>query len=338
MHLTFTRDRAHVEWVLAFYQIFKSLHKYVKQHHPTGVTWNNRNGIDPQDALREVQSGQTSAKSTMVPQSSSAPPPPAPPPPPFNNAPNPPAMPTNGVSNISSVGTSDMGAVFDQISKGEAVTSHLRKVSPSSQTHKNPSLRANAPVPTRSDSQNSLSSHSKSPHPSKKPKPESMRTKKPPRKELDGNKWIVENFDESAEGMLEIHASISHSVLISRCSKTAIRVIGKANAISLDNCKQCSLVIDSLVSAVDVIKSPKFELQILGMLPTIMLDQVDGAAIYLSRQSLGTEVFTSKCTGVNINLPGRTDDDDYEEKALPEQIKSVVKNGVLVSEIVEHAG
>ncbi len=164
-----------------------------------------------------------------------------------------------------------------------------------------------------------------------------MRTKKPPRKELDGNKWLLENYDNPGQ-MLEIEAAISHSILISRCSKTTIRVIGKANAISLDNCTQCSLVIDSLVSAVDVIKSPKFEMQVLGMLPTIMLDQVDGAAIYLSKDSLATEIFTSKSTGVNVNLPGQSEDDDYEEKPLPEQLKSQVRGGVLVTEIVEHAG
>lgn len=164
-----------------------------------------------------------------------------------------------------------------------------------------------------------------------------MRTKKSPRKELEGSKWLIENYDNPGQ-MLEIEASISHSILISRCTKTTIRVIGKANAISLDNCTQCSLVIDSLVSAVDVIKSPKFEMQVLGTLPTIMLDQVDSAAIYLGKESLGTEVFTSLCTGVNINLPGATEDDDYVEKALPEQVKSVVRDGVLVSEIVEHAG
>ncbi len=138
--------------------------------------------------------------------------------------------------------------------------------------------------------------------------------------------------------MLEIPAQITHSILISRCAKTTIRVLGKANAISLDNCSQVSLVIDSLVSAVDVIKSPKFELQVLGTLPTIMLDQVDGAAVYLGRESLETEVFTSKCTGVNLNLPPLGEEEDYVERALPEQIKSVIRNGVVVSEIVEHAG
>lgn len=51
-------------------------------------------------------------------------------------------------------------------------------------THKNPALRANTNVPSAND-------RSKSPAPGKKPKPESMRMKKPPKKVLEGNKWII---------------------------------------------------------------------------------------------------------------------------------------------------
>ena len=69
-----------------------------------------------------------------------------------------------------------------------------------------------------------------------------------------------------------------------------------------------------------------------------MLDQVDGATIYLSRESLGTEVFTSKCAAVNVNVPGKTEEDDYTECPLPEQIKTVMRDGAVVSEIVEHTG
>ena len=226
----------------------------------------------------------------------------------------------------------DMNAVFDDLNRGADVTRGLKKVDPSQMTHKNPSLRATDPVPTRSDSTGSL--RSKSPAPPKKMKPESMRTKKPARKELDGNKWIVENFESPAD-MLEIDAEINHSILISRCTKTTIRINGKANAISLDSSSRASLIIDSLVSSVDVIKCPNFALQVLGTLPTILLDQVDGATIYLSKESLGTEVFTSKCSSINVNLPL---EDDFVEHPLPEQIRSVIQNGKLVSEIVEHAG
>ena len=82
--------------------------------------------------------------------------------------------------------------MFSDLNKGEAVTKGLRKVNADQMTHKNPSLRAGATVPQRSDSASSVSSNrGKSPAPGKKPKPESMRTKKPPVKRLDGNKWII---------------------------------------------------------------------------------------------------------------------------------------------------
>jgi adenylyl cyclase-associated protein len=132
--------------------------------------------------------------------------------------------------------------------------------------------------------------------------------------------------------------SLSQSILISGCKNTTIRLIGKANAVSFDNCSRTNLVIDSLISSVDVIKSPNFALQVLGSLPTILLDQVDGAAIYLSKDSLHTEIFTSKCTSININLPPQSEQDDYKECPLPEQLRSFLRNGRLVSEIVEHAG
>lgn len=226
-----------------------------------------------------------------------------------------------------------MNAVFDDLNKGADVTKGLKKVDPSQMTHKNPSLRAAAPVPTRSDSTGSLRSKSPAP-PGKKPKPESMRTKKPPKKELDGNRWIVENFENHSD-MIEIDAEINHTVLISRCKNTTIRINGKANAISVDNSTRASIIIDSLVSSVDVIKCPNFAIQVLGTLPTILLDQVDGATVYLGKESPNTEIFTSKCSSININIPT---EDDYAENPLPEQIRTYIKNGQLVSEIVEHAG
>lgn len=131
---------------------------------------------------------------------------------------------------------------------------------------------------------------------------------------------------------------MAHSILISRCNKTTIMVKGKANAISVDNSTRLSLVIESLVSSVDVIKSSNFALQVLGTLPTILLDQVDGAQIYLGKESMSTEVFSSKSSGINLNIIAGTDE-DYKEIALPEQIKSTIgKDGKISSEIVEHAG
>ncbi|KAI9799571.1 MAG: hypothetical protein M1825_004497 [Sarcosagium campestre] len=332
------KDRKHVEWVQAFYQIFKSLSAYVKQHYEGGLAWNNKSGIDAKDVLQQMQSPQSTP--SAAPQAGSAPPLPPPPPPPplptFDNA-------SSQSAPVSSKG-GDMDAVFSQLNQGEAVTSGLRKVDRSQMTHKNPSLRSTGAVPTRSDSQTSTSSatRGKSPlPPGKKPKPENMRTKKPPRAELEGNKWIIENFDSPSE-TVTINASLNHSILISRCRATTIQIQGKANAVSISDSPRLSLIIDSLVSSVDVIKSANFALQVLGALPTILLDQVDGATVYLGAASQHTEIFSSKCSSVNLMvLPqGASDEDgvDYRECPLPEQIKSVIRDGAVFSEIVEHAG
>ena len=341
-----------------FYQVFKALTSYVKQHYSAGLSW-NKDGIDAKEALQQLQSGPSGGvqRSLSGQKSGGGPAPPPPPPMPKfdSNGPPPPPPPPKGTPKAG-----DMDAVFSQLNQGEAVTAGLRKVDKTEMTHKNPSLRASSTVPTSSDSQTSLSSSSRGVPPGKKPKPEGMRTKRPPRKELDGNKWIVVSFAlpsttrsgterfpqenlDGEPGASTIDAQIHHSVLISRCRNSTIRLTGKANAVSIDNCTRVSLILDSLVSAVDVIKSPNVAIQVLGSLPTILLDQVDGATIYLGRDSLGCELFTSKCSSVNINVPGHEGDEedeegDFNECAVPEQIKSVIRQGRVVSEIVEHAG
>ncbi|KAJ5901997.1 hypothetical protein N7495_002525 [Penicillium taxi] len=327
------KDQTHVEYIQAYYQNFKSLSAYLKKHYPKGLTWNDESGVDAQVALKEIKSGAPAGASTGLP-------PPPPPPVPALNVPGggggpppppPPPPPPLVTSPAPAPGTAapDMGAVFDQLNQGEQITSGLRKVDKSEMTHKNPGLRAGSTVG---------SPRARSPAPSKKPKPESMRTRKPPRKELEGSKWLVENF-EGSEDIIEISAQQNHSILISRCNKSIVKVNGKANAIAIDNCTGLSIIVESLVSSLDVIKSPKFAVQVDGTVPTILLDQVDGATVYLGLQSLNTEIFTSKCSAVNITLPPKEGtDDDTKECPVPEQIKSYIKDGVLVNEIVEHSG
>jgi adenylyl cyclase-associated protein len=217
-----------------------------------------------------------------------------------------------------------MDAVFSQLNRGEDVTKGLKKVDKSQMTHKNPSLRA----------QNSGDniSRSRSRGPETKPKPVSMRQNSTALPSTP-----VKNFD-SPSAPIEIEVSQTQSILISRCKNTTIIMKGKANAVSIDNCSRTQLLIETLVSSVDVIKSPNFAIQVTGSLPTIMLDQVDGASVYLGKESLHTEVFTSKCSSVNIVLPPSGDQDDSRECPLPEQLRTFIKDGRLVTEIVEHAG
>lgn len=138
---------------------------------------------------------------------------------------------------------------------------------------------------------------------------------------------------------MEIEVSLSHSVLISRCNNTTIILKGKANQVTVENSNRLSLVVDTLVSTVDVVKAPNFALQVLGTIPTVMLDQVDGGSIYFSKESSSTRVFTSKSAGINLNIISEPDG-DYKEVPLPSQICSYYDDAKqdLVNEIVDHAG
>ncbi|KZZ95229.1 CAP protein [Ascosphaera apis ARSEF 7405] len=321
---------AHVAFIQAYYKLFRSLTAYIQKNFLGGLVWNNKDGIDPLDALREAKNKQPASTG---PSHST----PAPPPPPGPAPPPPPPLPTfdlaQGSGSPSKQG-GDMSEVFNQLNQGEGITSSLRHVDKSEMTHKNPNLRAQSTVPARPSSSGGSSTSSRPP--SKKPKPESMRAKKPPKKVLNGNKWSIENYDNH-EGIIEIEATLQQSILISHCNKSIIKVSNKANAITIDNCTGLSIIVDSLISSLEIIKSPKFQLQIDGAVPTLLLEQVDGATIYLSEASLGSEFVSSKCSNINIILPPKEgSDEDGKECPVPEQIRTTIKNGALVNEVVEH--
>lgn len=198
------KDPKQIEWIQSFYQIFTDLRDYVKQYFPNGIVWNAK-GKPAQEVAKSLDSASPAAAGSPAPPAppaGGAPPPPPPPPgpPPVleikeQAAPAPAAGPA--------AGSGGFGAVFSELNKGSSVTSGLRKVDKSEMTHKNPSLRADTSVSGGS------AGRPKSPVPGKKPKPESMRMKKPPKKELDGNKWtVVSTLTPSCEATtwLTIHA------------------------------------------------------------------------------------------------------------------------------------
>lgn len=152
------------------------------------------------------------------------------------------------------------------------------------------------------------------------------------------NHFCQENFDKEAQP-IEIGATTSQSILISRCNHATIIIKGKANAVTIENSNRLSLIVDTLVSTVDVINSHNFALQVLGNVPTVMMNQIDGAQIYLSKASHSTKIFSSKSSGINLNV-AEGPDDDYMELPLPYQICSFfdARKKDIVNELVSYVG
>ena len=94
-----------------------------------------------------------------------------------------------------------------------------------------------------------------------------------------------------------------------------------------------------MISSVSVTNSPSFALQITGAAPTIQLDSTDSGQIFLSRECLGTEITTAKCSSINISLPVEGEEDGvFNEHPIPEMFRTVIVDGKLVTSTVEHSG
>lgn len=319
------KDPSHVEWVKQFSTIFDKLKDYMKEFHFEGPSW-NATGKPLDEVLKEVKSVSSSSAPAPPPaptMGGGAPPPPPPPPASLFNDDKSPAS--------SSAPTGGMNAVFADLNKGEDITASLKKVSKSEMTHKNPELRKSAPVPQK---------------PSLPKKPVNLSTssstsipKKPAKKELvDGAKWIIENYTSAdISEPIVIEAEMHHSIFIGNCTEITVHIKGKANAVSLSNSRKTSVIVDSLISGLDVIKSSKYGIQATGVVSMISVDKSDDGAIYLSQESIDNDIqiFSSSATSMNVNV---LVDEDYVELAVPEQFKHTISNGKLVSEVVEHAG
>ncbi|RPA85905.1 hypothetical protein BJ508DRAFT_411535 [Ascobolus immersus RN42] len=338
------KDKKQVEWVRSFYTILKTLRAYIRKHHIKALNW-NPSGVSAQEAMAQVDASLSSlapaapsAPTLAGFSSGGAPPPPGPPGPPpmFDGAdfttPSSTPAPAGGIN-----------SVFAELNKGEAVTSGLRKVSKDEMTHKNPSLRAGSLVPSRSDSKGSTGSRGKSPAPPR-PKPAHMKTKKPAKLELEGSKWIVENQENTTEPLVieESQTEINQSVLLFKCKNITLRIGGKINALSLNKCEKTNVICDNLVSGIDIIGSDGFAIQVTGKVPTIQIDNCNGGTIYLGKESLGAEIFTSKTSAINVHVPedenAKDEEMEYAECPVPEQLRHVVTTKGLESSIVEHMG
>lgn len=200
-------------------------------------------------------------------------------------------------------------------------TSGLRKVDKSEMTHKNPELRASSVVKESTIE--------------KKAPPVPSKTIKPPRLELEGNKWVVENYSNESSLVID-KTEIRHTVYIFNCTNCTVMIKGKVNAVSIDACKKTGVLIDNVVSTIDVVNGKSISVQITGKAPTMAVDKTDGLEVYLSKESLDLEVLSAKSSALNFMVP--TADGDYIEYAAPEQLKIQLSpdGKKLLTSAVEH--
>jgi len=150
---------------------------------------------------------------------------------------------------------------------------------------------------------------------------------------LEGNKWIVE-YQIGNPNIVIADVELKQTVYIYRCKNSTVQVKGKVNSVSLDDCEKVGVVFENVLSGVETVNCRSIQLQTTGKVPTITMDKTHGGQIYLSKASLDVEIITSTSSELNVSIPQAND--ELTETAVPEQFKSTVKNGKLITEHVVH--
>jgi len=214
--------KLNVAWVQGWNTFLKELRVLIKNHHTTGLTWNASGG----DAASFVGAAAAAP-------SSGGPPPPGPPPPPVILAPA-------GGKQV------DHGALFAEI---EAVkerqksgkTEGLRHVTKEMKTKSRDGSEA-APVPVSGGAKKASA-----PAAAKKTTPA-----KPPKFELEGNKWLVEN-QVGNHSLVIAEPEPKHAVYVYRCDDSVLQIKGKVNTITIDSCHKTAVVFDTAISSVEIV-------------------------------------------------------------------------------------
>jgi adenylyl cyclase-associated protein len=92
-------------------------------------------------------------------------------------------------------------------------------------------------------------------------------------------------------------------------------------------------VFENAIASCEVVNCKGVEIQCTGKVPSIAIDKTSGIQLYLSADSLESEIVTSKSDSMNVVIPGI---DDIVELPVPEQFKTLVRNNRLVTEAVQH--
>lgn len=223
-----------------------------------------------------------------------------------------------------------MAGLFGELNRGTDVTSGLKKVEKSQMTHKNPALRGSSVVPAAGEKA-----------PTAKPGVEKSAPKTvargPAKTALEGNKWFIENHDQNKEIVID-EVNMKQGAYIYQCHNSVIQIKGKIGAVTIDGCKKTAVVVENVVSSLEIINCRSLQVQILGKSPTAIIDKTDGLNLFLSKECLDIEIVSAKSSELNVSIPPAVEGGDFIEKPIPEQFKTVIVNGSPVTNVVEHKG
>jgi len=149
-------------------------------------------------------------------------------------------------------------------------------------------------------------------------------------KKLVDKKWVIENQTE----FCSIDVSCDQRVYIYNCFGSKMEINGKANSITVDNCREFGFVFDSVIAQVEILNSTNVQGQMHQNCPSISIDGSSRITIFVSEAATeNIEIFTSRVTDSTLQV---RNGEEFKEVPIPEQFKTTLRENVPKTEPVQH--
>jgi adenylyl cyclase-associated protein len=143
-----------------------------------------------------------------------------------------------------------------------------------------------------------------------------------------GFKWVIEHHTKESvlkeaapeNGILTVDITDpKQQVYLYHCHGITVQINGKFKSLVLDQCEQCAVVYDTLISSAEVVNCKKIQLQVTGICPVFTIDKTVNVLIWLSKESVTVSSFTTSLSSeMNVSFPVEGED-DQKEVPIPEQ-------------------
>merc|ERR1712228_186227 len=217
-----------------------------------------------------------------------------------------------------------MAAVMGDLSKGLAVTKGMKKVTKDMKTKNRKDRSGKVAVKA-------------------KPKKKNKRKKYgPPATKFMGGRWMVENYEEDAGVVTVEKADLKSNVFITMCDECTIQITNKVKAVTIDSCVKVRVFVTDVVSTVEIVNCKSVKVYVVkgGKVPSFAVDKCESPYIILSQSAYEAhpDIYSSNVSAMNVEVPGKTENDDPKEYAIPEQFLTKIdpKTGVCTTNQTEH--
>eukprot|EP00036_Acanthoecidae_sp_10tr_P007722 CAMPEP_0182920620 /NCGR_PEP_ID=MMETSP0105_2-20130417/3602_1 /TAXON_ID=81532 ORGANISM="Acanthoeca-like sp., Strain 10tr" /NCGR_SAMPLE_ID=MMETSP0105_2 /ASSEMBLY_ACC=CAM_ASM_000205 /LENGTH=169 /DNA_ID=CAMNT_0025058047 /DNA_START=33 /DNA_END=542 /DNA_ORIENTATION=- len=147
------------------------------------------------------------------------------------------------------------------------------------------------------------------------------------------DKIFIEGFDAKEQKepiIIEDGVTLKHGIFVGKCTGQGLAIVvkGKIKNLTVSGCDSIGVVVDQVVTTVEVINCKKVSVQATEQAGSWVVDKSDRTTIYAPEKSIKDKLVLVSCmsTSTNVMHPDEKGEDTVENP-VPDQIQSVFRLG-----------